>query len=230
MAITMMRTTIVATILLAGQVMAQERPPELMDMTSKTPATSHFNYIEKLDDAQRRFYWKNTTRNPSGYHEMIESDARGLNIIDRMVQRKTTSTGSKPSIFQSVLNTDRLVRIQYLGELRESKYRATFFFRDTDNTLIMLTATDMVGNGQTMWLIREFLNVDVGANKGTLTLSLHGGSKKGLWNLGWPAGNNYYELLVNDTIDEHRRPTKRPQEIIDIAQQLVRSSAGAVAK
>jgi hypothetical protein len=218
------------TISTAAGAIAQGMPPALRSLMDDNRSDAHVIYVDKITDEQRAFFNKTAKNHPDGYRERLEKEVSGVQIIDSFLQRKDAGPEKKPSIFSSIVNTERLRNMQYLGEFREGKNRTSLFFKDASSALIMLTITDLVASGYKIWVIREHLRAEVNGNKATLSLSIHEPTKQALWSAGWVSGNHQFELLIKDTVDANRRPTKRPQEIIDIAQQIVRNAVGASAK
>jgi hypothetical protein len=213
------RMTFFMSLLLCSVCQSQTFPPEVKSMMEANKPKGSAIYVDKLEKSEREFYWKGITRNPAGYFE-ITVDASDIKLIQRMKRHMTD--GAYPKDFRNVVNLSNSAEPKYIGEMSESNTRSTMFFRDKAGADVMLTASNFAAAGTNVWIIRELLNVSVNGAKGTLTLSLPKTGSQVLWTLAWESKGINYELCISDNVDKYRRPSKRPEDILNIAQEIVR--------
>lgn len=177
-------------------------------------------YIDSLNEEQRRFFWKNTTRNSDGYLD-IESNEEYVTLLPVLLSRWASGPKNPSGIFRSKVSLNKLPQLEYLGEFAESKHRANLFFRDTVDRLSMLTIWDYEADGAQLVIVEEFLNVTIHGSRATLSFVKAPNIQEGLWKLSWLKAKLQFELYVSDGLDSQRRPIKSKKEILTLARNLV---------
>lgn len=209
-----------AVTFLSVPLFAQNLPQELGFIESGENSRAAVTYIGNLNPEQRRFLWKDTTRNSDGYLD-IESTAKYVTLLPVLLSRLTSGPEKPPSIFKSKVSLNKLTQLEYLGEFAESKHRASLFFRDTADRLLMLTIWDYEADRAQLVIVEEFLNVTIHGSKGTLSFVKAPNIQEGLWKLSWLKTKLQFELYVSDGLDSNRRPIRSKQEILTLARTLV---------
>lgn len=179
-------------------------------------------YISSSNEEQRRFFWENTSRNSDGYLD-IESTAEYVTLIPALLSKLAWEPKNPSSTLRKRVRLNKPAHLEYLGEFAESEHKASLFFRDTADRLLMLSIWDFEAAGAQLVIVEEFLNVTIHGAKGTLSFVKAPNIQEGLWKVSWIKKKLQFELYVSDRLDSNRRPIKSRKEILALATNLISS-------
>lgn len=195
----------------------QTMPNEMSALINKNMLNGSLLVIDKLDEEQHQFFWKNTTLNSQGYLE-IETSPEYLNVIEELAKK----VNLKNDTSEFPLNIYSLRNFFYIGSFKESDNRTNFIFKSFEKNSLLATIWNYKTAGAKIVLVKEFFNQTVNKENAVLSFSINKSLNFGLWKLSWWTDNLSYEIYVLDNIDSNRKPRYSPQDILSIATELTK--------
>lgn len=175
--------------------------------------------LSQYSETEQRHHWANTSVSQDGYL-MVTVPPQYLETINILKSK----VGDSKEGFLSQQRLDYRIPAPNMpyGQLIETKNRTTFFFGSADD-LWMLTVWNWSADGARLTLFREFLNVDVDGEAGTLSLAVSPPrSAKVMWRLNWIAGATHYELWKEDKLNSEGRPSLDHAAILAMGASLMK--------
>lgn len=194
---------------------SQPRPLPLRLTAESNRGVGSVIDVERLSADESRFYWEGTTVDPAGYLRIVTPPGY-LGLVAGLSRRASPIIDANGLAGKYLLGA-----ISPRSELKESGRRTNLIF-DTPSGPGMLTIWEFGADGAQVHRLRPFLNVQVGANRGTLSLALPDGSHSALWKLTWiaDANNVQFELYIPDQLDAGKQPMLSPEGIVEFGRAI----------
>ncbi|MEV4780319.1 hypothetical protein [Burkholderia sp. LMU1-1-1.1] len=203
-------------LLVSNWASAQIPPKTLVELSKKNDTIVS---ADDLTAEQRAYLWEKTSQDRSGFLA-VDVDSAYLEVIKNFLHEpgiNTTSTTYLKKLNSIMMGFD----FSFAGVLEEDRNRYNAIYRDSYQTLMMLTRWEYKKSGAAISSAQEFFNQNINGVDAVLSLASAKNHSTGIWKLTWAANGVLYELYQSDKVDVYGKPSGGPDNILKVAMQIV---------